>query len=58
MRTYKDGRRPKDSPEFHSLTGAIAAYGKALALFTALQEWEEFYAMIAQYDVLADVAPC
>jgi len=48
----------KDSPEFHSLTGAIAAYGKALALFTALQEWEEFYAMIGQYDVLADVAPC
>jgi hypothetical protein len=48
----------KDSPEFHSLTGAIAAYGKALALLTALQEWEEFYAMIGQYDVPADVAPC
>ena len=34
---------PKDSPEFHSLTGAIAAYGKALALLTALQKREEFY---------------
>ncbi len=48
----------EDSPEFHSLTGAIAAYGKALALLTALQEWEDFYAMIGQYDVPADVAPC
>ena len=26
-----------DSPAFHDLTGAIAAYGKALALLTALQ---------------------
>ena len=41
----------KDSPEFHNLTGAIAAYGKALALLTALQELEEFYAMIDQLDV-------
>ena len=31
----------KGSPEFHKLTGAIAAYGKALALLTALQQWEE-----------------
>ena len=35
----------KDSPEFHNLTGAIAAYGKALALLAALQRLEEFYAM-------------
>jgi hypothetical protein len=48
----------KDSPEFHNLTGAIVAYGKALALLTALQEWEEFYEMIGQYDVPADVAVC
>jgi hypothetical protein len=32
MRTYEDGGTVKDSPEFHNLTGAIAAYGKALAL--------------------------
>ena len=37
----------KDSPAFQSLTGAIAAYGKALALLTALQQREEFYAMVA-----------
>ena len=40
----------KDSPEFHNLTGAIAAYGKALALLTALQQREEFCAMIGQHD--------
>jgi hypothetical protein len=39
---------PKDSPAFHSLTGAIAAYGKALAILTALQLREEFYKIIAQ----------
>ena len=43
----------KDSPEFHSLTGEIAAYGKALELLTAMQELEEFYAMIDQLDVPA-----
>jgi hypothetical protein len=37
----------KDSPAFQSLTGAIAAYGKALAVLTALQQREEFYAMVA-----------
>ena len=41
----------KDSTEFHNLTGAIAAYGKALALLTALQQREEFCAMIGQHDV-------
>ena len=48
----------RGSAEFHNLTGAIAAYGKTLALLTALQEWEEFYAMIGQYDVFADAAAC
>ena len=48
----------KDSLEFHNLTGAIAAYGKALALLAALEKLEEFYAMIGQHDVPADVAPC
>jgi hypothetical protein len=42
---------PKDSPAFHSLTGAIAAYGKALAILTALQQREEFYAIIAQSEL-------
>jgi hypothetical protein len=48
----------KDSPEFHNLTGAIAAYGKALALLTALQPREEFHEMIAQHDVPGCVAAC
>ena len=47
----------KDSPEFHKLTGAIAAYGKALALLTALQQREEFYAMIGQCDVPPALQP-
>jgi hypothetical protein len=51
-------RTVKGSPEFHNLTGAIAAYGKALALLTALQQLEEFYGMIGQYDVPAGVAAC
>jgi hypothetical protein len=37
----------KDSLAFHNLTGAIAAYGKALALLTALQQREEFYTIVA-----------
>ena len=41
----------KDSPMFHNLTGAIAAYGKALALFAALQQREEFYAIISESDL-------
>lgn len=32
----------EDSPAFHSLTGAIAAYGKVLALLTAREQREEF----------------
>jgi hypothetical protein len=47
----------KDSPEFHKLTGAIAAYGKTLAVLTALQRQEEFYAMIELLDVPADAQP-
>jgi hypothetical protein len=37
----------EDSAAFQNLTGAIAAYGKALALLTALQQREEFYAIVA-----------
>jgi hypothetical protein len=38
----------KGSPAFHALSGAIAAYGKALALLTALQQREEFFQIVAQ----------
>jgi hypothetical protein len=47
----------KGSPEFHKLTGAIAAYGKVLALLTALQQLEEFYAMIDQLEIPASAQP-
>jgi hypothetical protein len=47
-----------DSPEFHKLTGAIAAYGKTLELLTALQQWEEFCAMIVQNELPDCAAPC
>jgi hypothetical protein len=40
----------KDSPAFHNLTGAIAAYGKVLALLTALQQREEFYTIVGQFE--------
>jgi hypothetical protein len=39
-----------NSPDFHNLTGAIAAYGKVLALLTALQQLEEFYTAVGQYE--------
>jgi hypothetical protein len=48
----------KGSPEFHHLTGAIAAYGKALALLTELQELEEVRAMISQVDLSRCFATC
>lgn len=38
----------KNSPEFHSLTGAISAYGTILALFTTLQRVQEFYVRAAE----------
>jgi len=38
-----------DSSEFHNLTGAIAAYGRVLAMLTALQQGEEFYEMFGQH---------
>lgn len=37
----------KNSPAYHNLTGVIAAYGKALALLTALQQREEFYTVVS-----------
>jgi hypothetical protein len=46
----------KNTPAFHSLRGAIAAYGKALALLTSLQQLEEFYATIARCEFSKRVA--
>ena len=46
----------KDSPAFHNLTGAIMAYGKVLALLTALQQREEFYTVVGQYEFSERVA--
>ncbi len=48
----------KDSPKFHNLTGAIAAYGQALSLLTALQQLEEFYAMVGELDRTGRLAVC
>ena len=45
-----------DSPEFHNLTGAIAAYGKVLATLTAIQQLEEFYTVVGQYEFSEGVA--
>jgi hypothetical protein len=39
----------KDSAAFHSLTGAIAAYGRALELLSALQQREEFYTVVGPH---------
>ena len=39
-----------NSPPFHRLTGAIAAYGKAIGLLVALEERERFFAMIEGLD--------
>jgi len=46
----------KDSQAFHRLTGAIAAYGKVLALLTALQQRDDFYTRIAQFEFAERVA--
>src|ERR1700739_4816672 len=46
----------KGSPAFHRLTGAIAAYAKTLAILTALQQREEFLAVIAQSELPMRIA--
>jgi len=46
----------KDSVKFHNLTGAIAAYGKALGILAALRHLEEFHATIGQDGVPGFVA--
>jgi len=45
----------KDSPAFHYLTGAIAAYGKVLVILTALQQREDFYTIVGQYEISESV---
>ena len=46
----------RDSAKLHNPTGAIVAYGKVLAVLTALQQREEFHATIGQHDVPGCVA--
>jgi hypothetical protein len=46
----------KDSPAYHNFMGAIAAYGKVLALLTALQQREEFYTIVGQFEFSERVA--
>lgn len=41
----------QDSAVFHRLTGANAAYGKALSVLVALEQREEFYGMIARLNL-------
>lgn len=47
---------PQNSPAFHKLTGAIAAYGKALALLTALHQREEFYRVLRDIELSEPIA--
>jgi hypothetical protein len=49
-------KTPKHSPAFHSLTGVIVACSKALAILTALQQREEFFRVVMQYDLSERVA--
>ena len=46
----------KDSPAFHRLTGAISAYAKTLTILAALQQREEFLAVVAQAELPQKVA--
>ena len=45
----------RGSSDFHRLTGAIAAYGNALAVLVALQEREELHGMIAELNLPASM---
>jgi hypothetical protein len=46
----------KDSLAYDTLAEAIAAYGKVLMLLTALQQREEFYTIVCQYELSKGVA--
>lgn len=41
----------KDSAAFHNLSGAIAAYGKVLAVLSEVRRQEEFYALLRELDL-------
>jgi len=43
----------KGSSDFHRLTGAITAYGNALAVLVSLKEREELHALIVELDLPA-----
>jgi hypothetical protein len=45
----------RGSLDFHRLTGAIAAYGNALAVLVELQEREELCAIIAELNLPASL---
>jgi hypothetical protein len=47
---------PQNSPAFHKLSGTIAAYGKALALLTALHQREEFYRVLRDIELSEPIA--
>ena len=49
-------RTAKDSPAFHNLTGAIAAYGKTLAVLIEVQRQEECYAILRELDLPTSVS--
>jgi hypothetical protein len=46
----------KDSPAFHQLAGAIAAYGKALSLLAAVREQEKFSEIMRELNLLVSVS--
>ena len=46
----------QDSPAFHNLTGAIAAYGKVLELLTMLLHQQGFDPIVAQRELSESVA--
>ena len=48
-------RSARGSSDFHRLTGAIAAYGNALAVLVSLQESEDLCAIIAELELPACV---
>jgi hypothetical protein len=49
-------RTAEDSSAFHTLTGTIVAYGKALGLLIAIREREEFYAILEELELPASVS--
>jgi len=44
------------TPAYDKLTGAIKAYGKVLALLTALQKREEFFAVVGECELFQQSA--